>query len=99
MELEKKIDVLCLRPLYVSTNLTFKRKGREVINIEECAEGCLRHLGHETVTYGHWKHQLQGWIFGSLVQTDWIFEPLWRKIGKPSMQKEYEKSQESKKKN
>ena len=59
MELEEKIDVLSLRPLYVSTNITFKREGKEVINIEECAEGCLRHLGFETVTYGHWKHQLK----------------------------------------
>lgn len=29
-----------------------------VISPEECVEATLRELGHETLTYGHWKHQL-----------------------------------------
>ena len=33
------------------------------ITAEECAEGFLDNLGHESVTYGHWRHKLQGWFY------------------------------------
>ncbi len=94
MELSEKIDVMCLKPLYVSTNMTSRREGPEVINIEECAQGALRHLGHEWVTYGHWKHQLQGWILEKIVRCDWIFIPIWRIVGRKSMIQDVEKHSE-----
>ena len=91
LELAEKIDVMCLKPLYVSTNMTSKREGPEVINIEECAQGALRHLGYEWVTYGHWKHQLQGWILEKIVRCNWIFSLGWSLIGKKSIIQDVEK--------
>ncbi len=98
VELAKNIDVMCLKPLFVSTNMTAQRQGSEVINIEECAKGALRHLGFEKVTYGHWKHQIQGWILEGIVKCDWIFVPIWSRIGRKLILRDVEKHKEFSKK-
>ena len=74
------IDFLSLRPSDVSTQMTFYRKTDFfTITAEECVEGCLRDVGHETVTYGSWKHKLQGYLY-SLVSYDifiWFYKKLY----------------------
>ena len=64
-EYSGKVDVLSLRPFYVSTPATFERKlGPETISPEQCAEGCLRALGRSSWTWGHYKHSIQGFVVG-----------------------------------
>ncbi len=36
------------------------------ITADQCAEGFMKHLGHEIVTNGFWTHQLQGWLYSLL---------------------------------
>ena len=74
------IDFISLRPSDVSTQMTFNRKTDFfTITTDECVEGCLRDVGHETVTYGSWKHKLQGYLY-SLISHDifmWFFKKLY----------------------
>lgn len=45
MEYSYKIDVLSLRPLYVESNLSKKKKSLMVASRTECARAGLGHLG------------------------------------------------------
>lgn len=33
------------------------------ITAGDCARGVIDQLGYEKATYGHWRHQLQGWLY------------------------------------
>ena len=61
-ENDKKIDILSVRPYFVSTPLT--RNVSTVLHIDknQCAKHSLRSLGYEKYTYGHWWHNLQARI-------------------------------------
>ena len=62
------VDLLSLRPSEVSTPMTFN-KDVDIFTItaEQCAEGLVDQIGQrETATYGHWRHQLQGWLYESV---------------------------------
>lgn len=58
---KRNIDVLCLMPFYVDTQMAKKLKGSKVTP-EACVEGCLRDLGNTDVSFGATKHRWQGWI-------------------------------------
>ena len=57
-----KIDVMSLRPMYVTSQMTDGIKGVHVISPEECARGALNMMGKQTATNGHWKHRLQSFL-------------------------------------
>lgn len=61
-----KVDVMCLRPMYVTSQMTHQIKGPHVITPEECARGALNLVGKERATNGHWKHRLQAFLILSL---------------------------------
>lgn len=47
----------------MSTPMTCKRDlDLLTIRASDCAKGVIDQLGYERVTYGHWNHQLQGWL-------------------------------------
>lgn len=44
------------------------------ITSEQCAKGLLDQMGQaEATTYGHWRHQLQGWLTESVPEGFFIF--------------------------
>ena len=72
MEYSNKIDIISLRALGVNTTginkITSKihkyfLRNPTVINIRECASGCLSKLGYEDLTYGHYRHFYTTYIF------------------------------------
>ena len=63
---KENIDIMSLRPGFVSTNMTLnKRVEYDTITTEECVSGALKSLGHDLVTNAHWKHG----IFNYLLDT------------------------------
>lgn len=59
----EKIDVLCVEPNWVESNLSKLSKKRfDVVTAAECAKAALDRLGYDYITMGHWKHRLYGWI-------------------------------------
>lgn len=64
--INKKIDVLSLKVFQISTNMINKSKGFWILDPLECAQSCLKNLGYETSTFGHWKHELMNWIYNFL---------------------------------
>jgi len=90
IECHKKIDIISLRPFYVSTKMVFNREaGIFTITPEECAEGCLQDLGTHHVTYGHYKHAIQGFVWDIIPK--WIVIRLMHIIG-PIISKDYKES-------
>jgi len=60
----ENIDFLSVKPAFVASNMSQKKAdGYYVITPEQCVTGVLRDLGHETETFGHWTHKLQGFFF------------------------------------
>jgi len=58
-----QLDIISLRPGYVSTQLTLrKRPAFDVLTPIECAEGCLKDLGKSNSTFGNWRHGLFGFV-------------------------------------
>jgi len=56
------VDVLAVTPAYVQTELSgATRLGGfpPVVSARDCARGALDSLGYETVTQGHWLHDIQ----------------------------------------
>eukprot|EP00466_Bigelowiella_natans_P018047 jgi/Bigna1/76993/fgenesh1_pg.45_\ len=56
------VDVLAVTPAYVKTKLSgASRLGGfpPVVSARDCARGALDSLGYETVTQGHWLHDIQ----------------------------------------
>lgn len=69
-----KLDVLSVRPLYVTTTMTFNYKGIIAINANQCARGSLNKLGVDDYTYGHWYHRLQALLANAIPV--WIIHKL-----------------------
>ena len=60
---KNKIDLLLLRPCFVSTQMTkYIRVKNLVISPNSCAIGCLKDLGYEVETAGNWRHCIETWF-------------------------------------
>lgn len=58
-EFHEKIDVLTYTPLYLSNpHHKFNEGNFWNINPKKAVDSCLKEIGYETKTYGHWKHKL-----------------------------------------
>jgi len=69
-----ELDIVALRPVYVSTNMTFNKElSFKTLTPSECALGLLGKLGHETSTAGHWRHAFYTFFSLSLLP-DWFFK-------------------------
>ncbi|CAK8678792.1 unnamed protein product [Clavelina lepadiformis] len=64
-EYEDKIDIMSVQPLAVKKAKLNDSTPESVFVIESCefAKSCLKQLGHERSTSGHWIHQLQSWAY------------------------------------
>lgn len=68
IEFEGRIDVMSLKPNYVSTKMTNKKKvGGLVITPKECADACLRDAGLVVETAGSWKHDVLEWLIINVI--------------------------------
>ena len=67
MELESKIDVVSLKPNYVSTDLTKMKVGGTVVSAKVEVEATLRDVGYQKETAGHWKHDVLEFIYTNIV--------------------------------
>jgi len=74
-----QLDIVSLRPVYVSTAMTFQKElSFKTLSPTECALGLLAKLGHETSTAGHWRHALYTWSTLTILP-DWFFKATSRK--------------------
>jgi len=55
-EYNDRIDVLCVKPGFVSTPQTSYIKGWGVLEVEDVVKASLQKLGRVRCTAGHWKH-------------------------------------------
>jgi short-subunit dehydrogenase len=60
------IDFMSLRPYLVTSSMTYGEKSLLHVTGEECAKGALKDLGRSLVSYGHWKHRIQGVLIEEL---------------------------------
>lgn len=59
-----QLDIISIRPSEVSTPMTCNKPlDIFTISAEDCARGILKEVGQATTSYGHWRHQLQGWLY------------------------------------
>lgn len=52
-----------------------KRIDLMTITAQDCAEGLLNQLGHESVTNGYWSHRLQGALYQLVPEC--VFNHIW----------------------
>ena len=57
-EASKNVDVMCLRPSLVESNMSKLKKGVAAIGALDCAKGTLDKLGWDVTTEGPWLHVL-----------------------------------------
>jgi len=80
VEYRKNIDILSVRPLFVSTQMTYRKKVEmDTISPNMCARGSLDDLGYTRETCGHWIHSLMGAF--TLMIPDFIFDRMIYKFG------------------
>ena len=65
------------------------------ITAEQCAEGFLDNLGHEALTYGHWRHKVQGWVYDHVPEN--FFNFIFLKFIGPDFMKQREEAMKKKK--
>jgi len=88
VEFKNRIDILSLRPGYVTSQMTYRKEvGLDTISPEDCAEGCLRDLGRKSYTFGHYKHEVVG-NFASMVP-EWLLMNV-MKIAGPKVARDIE---------
>ena len=58
LEVQDKVDMMCLRPGGVQSNITRIKTGGGIILPRQCAKNTLEKLGYDQVTYGNWQHAL-----------------------------------------
>lgn len=62
-DIRYKIDVVSMRPVFVATpSLGSTPASLYVIKSEDCAKSALKKLGKTSYSYGHWKHEINGWL-------------------------------------
>lgn len=73
------IDIISIKPSEVSTPMTCNKE-LDIFTImpNQCAEGVLDQLGYERASYGHWRHQLQGWLYEAVPER--VFNYIFQKI-------------------
>ncbi len=80
VEYRKKIDILSVRPMFVSTALTYRKKVElDTVSPNMCARGALDDLGYTRETCGHWIHNLLAPTL--LLIPDFIFDRVIYKSG------------------
>lgn len=69
-----EIDIISIRPSEVSTPMT-NNKELDIFTIkaEDCAEGIVNDLGSGPMSYGHWRHKLQGWLYEDVPEKLFMF--------------------------
>ena len=60
--------MLSVKPCVTSSKMNPNAKGFFVVTPSQSAEGVLNDLGKSSVSYGHWRHWLQGGLAGMLPQ-------------------------------
>ena len=84
-DVRHKIDVMALRPDAVSTEMIGSVEvGSYIISPESTADAGLRKLGNTNATYGHWRHEIKGWLSKNKVIRDTLFDSLVKSIKKKS---------------
>ena len=69
-----EIDIISLRPVYVSTNMTFnKQLNFGTLTAKECVLGLFTKLGFESSTAGHWRHTTYTTLRLGFIP-DWLFK-------------------------
>lgn len=53
---------MSLKPGFVESNMSKKKKGLEAISAKECASGTLNQLGFVKATSGHWYHEITSFL-------------------------------------
>ena len=72
------IDILSLKPGYVSTKMTrFAETNYRIISVEDHVNVALKDLGSITHTYGHWRHRIEAFFVLNFIA--WIGNPYWRR--------------------
>ena len=82
-----KLDILCVKPGYVSTKMTaYKEVGLNTIKSEDFVQSVLRRLGRRSETHGHWRHSLYAAVV-NLPEIGYYY------LGKAILRKEMESRQ------
>ena len=59
LENNDKIDVISMKPYYVSTKMTKYQKVKyDTISVEDYVDSCIREIGRNSSSFGHYKHKL-----------------------------------------
>ncbi|KAM3139450.1 hypothetical protein pb186bvf_008475 [Paramecium bursaria] len=61
-EVPKNVEILSLRPLYITTPMTGNIRGNGALLPTICAQGALQRLGLDYASHGQYYHRLQGFI-------------------------------------
>ena len=94
-EYKNKIDCMSVRPCLVESLLTKLKANKDgffVISRQDCSESSLDHLGYESMTYGHWKHELQGALLEIVGQSTINLVAKHRINTKKRIEEEYKKN-------
>lgn len=74
-----EVDIISLRPVFVSTNMTFNKPlSFKTLSAKECVLGLLAKLGYESSTAGSWRHSLFTELRSNFAP-DWLFKLIARK--------------------
>ena len=81
-----KIDIMSVRPGFVSTPLNFYREvGGDTITTEDCVTGTLQKLGYDRWTNGNWRHGIINYLVYMIPDT--ILQPPFMKMYKKRVEK------------
>jgi len=79
-----QIDVFCLKPMYVESNLSRQKKGFMIPDAYECAWDSLKELRWSRESYGYYSHRINRHIFLNLVP-DFVYNLYIRFFAKESL--------------
>lgn len=63
-EYQGKIDFLSVRPGLVTTSMTRNTESAMHVSKDQCVKGALKAVGKREFTYGHWWHEIHGYLAG-----------------------------------
>lgn len=61
-QFEQKIDVISVRPRWVTSKMTSNNQAFYCVTPRNCIKWVLKALGHQPFTNGHWNHRFQSWL-------------------------------------
>eukprot|EP01017_Pseudomicrothorax_dubius_P030741 TRINITY_DN3859_c0_g2_i2.p1 TRINITY_DN3859_c0_g2~~TRINITY_DN3859_c0_g2_i2.p1 ORF type:complete len:137 (-),score=37.68 TRINITY_DN3859_c0_g2_i2:135-545(-) len=80
---QEKVDVLTLRPFYVTTPMSAMKTGFDTITADDCVRAALGKAGYDVATYGHINHSVQGYFIEKLANLPHTLQgPIWRVFGR-----------------